>query len=412
MRGVALAAAFLFSACAGQRPASAPIAAFLAFGDSGYHYDYPELDDGPGPTDYAEYLEDEWQEWLEDKRPPAEFEPTPAYRVPASGSYVAASGQAGVAGAMRRWCAGEPDCDFAVMLGDNIYPDGATAGADDAERFRKIFYEPYAALAENGADFRIYVALGNHDWRTSREGAMAQVRYHEQTRPFYMDGIRYRVAPTGDPREIEIFVLDTHVLLSTYSLPDDALDDDGREIDSGEIDETQPWALPRTEDEWGMAAWLEESLAASPARWKIVAGHHPLWSSAGSKFQQARMMRRLILPALCRHADLYLAGHEHTLELYTDTCKDIPEARGRPPLPQLVSGAAGKQRPLNTNFARHQLAAHPELASLHAQGLTWGFAHVTVGADEATIRIVTIPDDGSDAPQLAFEHSFPRRSGR
>jgi 3',5'-cyclic AMP phosphodiesterase CpdA len=161
-----------------------------------------------------------------------------------------------------------------------------------------------------------------------------------------------------------------------------------------------------------MAEWLEKSLAESPARWKVVMGHHPIWSSAGSKFHQARMMRRLILPALCRHADMYLAGHEHTLELFTDDCAGVPEAEGRPPLPQLVSGAAGKQRPLNTNFARHQLAAHPELTSLYAQGLTWGFAHVTLAADQATIRLFTIPDDGSGEPAAAFEHSFNRRSGR
>ncbi len=414
-RGALLAALGALAACASQRPATQPIAEFLAFGDSGYHYDYLEFDDEPGPKTLEAFVEDERLEWLEDKRPPAEFEATPAYRVPESGSYIAASGQAGVAGAMRRWCDSPAACDFAVMLGDNIYPDGATAGSDvrdDAERFRKIFHEPYAPLAANGPAFRIYVALGNHDWKTSREGAMAQVRYHEQTRPFYMDGIRYRVAPTGDPREVEIFVLDTHVMLSDHSILDDALTDDGRELDSGKIDTPQPWAIPQDADEWGMAEWLEKSLAESPARWKIVTGHHPIWSSAGSKFHQARMMRRLILPALCRHADMYLAGHEHTLELFTDGCKEVPEAQGRPPLPQLVSGAAGKQRPLNTNFARHQLAAHPELAGLYAQGLTWGFSHVTLGADQATIRIITIPDDGSDAPQLAFEHTFQRRSGR
>ncbi len=413
--GAALAAGLVLVACAAQRPAPQPVAEFLAFGDSGYHYHYLEFDDEPGPKTYEAFVEEERLDWLKDKRPPAEFEPTPAYRVPESGSWIAASGQAGVAGAMRRWCEGPAACDFAVMLGDNIYPDGATAGADgrdDAERFRKVFHEPYAPLAANGADFRIYVALGNHDWRTSREGAMAQVRYHEQTRPFYMDGLRYRVAPTGDPREVEVFVLDTHVMLSDHSILDDALTDDGRELDSGQIDKTQPWALPQNAEEWAQAEWLEQALASSPARWKIVMGHHPIWSSAGSKFHQARMMRRLILPALCRHADMYLAGHEHTLELYTDGCKDVPEAKGRPPLPQLVSGAAGKQRPLNTNFARHQLAAHPELASLYAQGLVWGFSHVTLGADEATIRMITIPDDGSDAPQLAFEHSFQRRSGR
>ena len=414
-RAGACVIALVLAACAGQWPAPAPIAEFLAFGDSGYHYEYLEYEDEPGPKTYEAFVVEERLEWLEDKRPPGEFEPTPAYRVPETGSWIAASGQAGVAGAMRRYCEGSPACDFAVMLGDNIYPEGATAGADgrdDTERFRKIFEEPYSPLAANGPDFRIYVALGNHDWKTSREGAMAQVRFHEQTRPFYMDGIRYRVAPTGDPREVEIFVLDTHVILSDHSILDDALTDDGRELDSGEIDEPEPWAIPQDELEWAQAAWLEQALADSPARWKIVMGHHPIWSSAGSKFHQARMMRRLILPALCRHADMYLAGHEHTLELFTDGCKDVPEAKGRPPLTQLVSGAAGKQRPLNTNFARHQLAAHPELTSLYAQGLTWGFSHVTLDADQATIRMITIPDDGSDTPKLAFEHIFQRRSGR
>ena len=408
----ALALLLLAAGCAGPRAAQQPLAEFLAFGDSGYHYDYLEVEDEPESKTFEAWVEAERLEWLEDKRPPAEFRPGPGYRVPETGSWIPASGQAAVATAMRRFCEGPPACDFAVMLGDNIYPEGATGGRDDGERFRKIFHEPYAPLAANGPDFRIYAALGNHDWKTSRAGAMAQVKYLTETPPFYMDGIRYRVAPTGDPREVEIFVLDTHVLLSKYSILDDALADDGREIDGEKIDEPEPWSLPRTEEEWRMAEWLEEALASSRARWKIVMGHHPIWSSAGSKFQQARMMRRLILPALCRHADMYLAGHEHTLELYTDGCRDVPEAKGRPPLPQLVSGAAGKQRPLNTNFARHQLAAHPELTSLYAQGLTWGFAHVTLEPDGATIRLLTTPDDGSGEPVLAYEHRFERRSAR
>jgi hypothetical protein len=37
---------------------------------------------------------------------------------------------------------------------------------------------------------------------------------------------------------------------------------------------------------------------------------------------------------------------------------------------------------------------------------------VTLGADQVTIRMVTIPDDDGDAPQLVFDHSFERRSGR
>ncbi len=411
--GIGLAAGLVLAACTAQRPAPGPVAEFLAFGDSGYHLDYLDPEDlAKAPATFEGFVEQERAEWLEDRRPPAEFRPQPGHRLE-SGRWVPASGQDAVASAMRRWCEGPATCDFAVMLGDNIYPDGATAGADgrdDATRFRKIFFEPYAPLAANGPGFRIYAALGNHDWKTSRAGAMAQVKYLAGTPPFYMDGIRYRVAPTGDAREVEIFVLDTHVMLSDHSILDDALTEDGRELDSNRIDTPEPWALPQDADEWGQAAWLEQALAGSPARWKIVIGHHPIWSSAGSKFHQARMMRRLILPALCRHADLYLAGHEHTLELYTDGCKDVPEARGRPPLPQLVSGAAGKQRPLNSNFARHQLAAHPELTSLYTAGLVWGFAHVTLEADQATIRLLTTPDDQSGVPVLAYEHAFDRRS--
>ncbi len=413
-RGAALAAVLVLAACAAQRPAPQPIAEFLAFGDSGYHYDYLDPDDGEGVTTLEAFVEKERLDWLDDKRPPAEFKPPPAFRRPDTGTYVAASGQAAVATAMRRYCAGPAACEFAVMLGDNIYPDGATAGADgrdDAERFRNVLYDPYAPLAENAQSFRIYVALGNHDWRTSREGAMAQVKYAEETRPFYMDGIRYRVAPTGDPRELEIFVLDTHVLLSGVKVLEDELADDGSELHTEEVDPPSAWSLPRDELERGMVDWLEKSLAESPARWKIVMGHHPIWSSAGSKFQQARALRAIILPALCRHADLYLAGHEHTLELHTDACKDVPEARGRPALPQLVSGAAGKQRPLNTAFQRHQLAANPELRSVWTRGLAWGFAHVTLAPDEATIRLFTTPDDGSGEPVPAFEHRFDRRSG-
>ena len=122
-------------------------------------------------------------------------------------------------------------------------------------------------------------------------------------------------------------------------------------------------------------------------------------------------LRELILPALCRHADLYLAGHEHTLEAHTDDCRAVAGTEGRPPLGHVVSGAAGKQRPLNSAFARHQEENNPQMRSLFAAGLVWGFAHVTLAANSATVRLVTTPDDGSGEPVLAFEHRFPRRSG-
>ncbi len=256
-RRAALAALLLVAGCASQPAAKSPIAEFLAFGDSGYHYDYLEFDDEPGPKTLEAFVEAERLDWLEDKRPPAEFRPPPAYRVPETGSFIAASGQAAVATAMRRFCEGPPACEFARHARRQHLSRRRDRGRGRARRRRALPQDLprtlRAARRQRPTDFRIYAALGNHDWKTSRAGAMAQVRYLTETRPFYMDGIRYRVAPTGDPREVEIFVLDTHVMLSAYSILDDALDDDAREIDSDEIDATQPWAVPHTEDEWRMA---------------------------------------------------------------------------------------------------------------------------------------------------------------
>jgi hypothetical protein len=160
-----------------------------------------------------------------------------------------------------------------------------------------------------------------------------------------------------------------------------------------------------------MASWLERSLAESQARWKIVVGHHPLWSSAGSKYEQARVLRRLLLPTLCRYADLYLAGHDHTLELHHDDCREAWPGAKVAPLPNVVSGAAAKQRALNSSFMRHQAAKYPQLRTEFARGLVWGFAHLTVAGDAATLTFVETPDEGSGRPVVVHTSHLDRRSG-
>ena len=381
----------------------------LAFGDSGYHYDYLEKEDYETVLTPEQFLAKERKDWIKDKRPIEELAYPPTYRLPVNGSTIAASGQVPVANAMRDYCAAR-GCDFGAMLGDNVYPDGATAGADgidDAQRFRDLFTIPYGPLGDGRTDFRIYSVLGNHDWHTSREGALSQVQFLGRSPPFYMDGLFYRVTPAAARGEVEIFAIDTEVLLAGTTVYKAKLTDDAREAPSTELEKLEPWAAPQTEAERTMASWLEAALAGSKARWKIVLGHHPLWSTAGSKFEQAKVLRRLILPSLCRHADLYLAGHEHTLEVHTDDC--AAATPGRKPLPQVVSGSAAKMRPINSAFLRNQLQANPQLRTLWARGLAWGFAHLTFSGDRVTVRMVHVPDDGS-AAQVAYEHSFERRS--
>jgi hypothetical protein len=412
---LALGAAALIVGCAApanapsKQRASAPLT-MLVFGDTGYHYDYLAAKDYRTVVTQEQFLAGERRKWIEDKRPIEELAYSPTYSLPGNGSVIAASGQVPVAKAMYDYCAAK-GCDFGALLGDNIYPDGATAGADDiddADRFRDLFTVPYSPLSQGRPDFRIYTVLGNHDWRTSREGAMAQVKFLERSPPFYMKGLFYRVVPPAADGEVEIFALDTEVLLASTTVAEAELTDDAHEAPATDREELEPWAAPQNDAERNMVSWLENALASSQARWKIVIGHHPLWSSAGSKFEQARALRRLILPALCRHADLYLAGHEHTLEVHTDDCSTETAGKESDALPQVVSGAAAKMRPINSAFKRNQLQKYPQLQTLYAEGMTWGFAHLTFEGDRLTVRMLQVPEDGTT--RVKYEHSFDRRT--
>jgi hypothetical protein len=384
----------------------------LLFGDHGYDLAYLEAKVIEPPRTLEQAIELERKKWLEDKRPPAEFAPSAQARLESTGGYVPASGMLPVSRAMKAWCASTP-CDAALMAGDNVYPNGPTLGADgvaDDKRFHDIFMVPYGDFVELTPGFRIYSALGNHDWRTSREAALGEVRFLESTPPFYMDGLFYSVKPPAGKGEVEIFVLDTEVLLAGTTVYEDIMADDGSELPPTTVEHPKEWTRPANEAERNMAAWLEQALQNSTARWKIVMGHHPLWSSAGGKFEQAKVMRRLILPALCRYADMYVAGHEHTLEVHTDSCAQAVPGTTLPPLPQVVSGAAGKQRPLNSWFVAHQERKSPELATQYAKGLVWGYMYLSLEREQAVLQVISTPNDGSGTNVPEFRQVFARRS--
>lgn len=392
-------------------PAAAPEVTLLAFGDTGYHYDYLEKEDYETVVTQEQFLAKERQDWIDDKRPIGELDFPPTYVLPGNGSTISASGQQPVATAMKSYCA-QHGCDVATMLGDNIYPDGATAGPDDAARFRDLFTIPYGPLGDGRKDFRIYTVLGNHDWHTSRAGALAQVRFMETTQPFYMRGLFYRVVPPSAHGQVEIFAIDTQVLLAGTTVYKAVLADDASAAPSDRIEKLEPWAAPRDDAERNMVGWLEGALASSDARWKIVIGHHPLWSTSGSKFEQAKVLRRLILPTLCRYADMYLAGHEHTLEVHTDDCSAALAGQASAPLPQVVSGSASKMRPINSAFIRRQMKANPQLHTYWSRGLTWGFSHLTFDGDRVVVRMIETPRDGAGTTQVSYQQTFTRRTGR
>ena len=159
--------------------------------------------------------------------------------------------------------------DFVLMAGDNIYPDG------EIKLVKAYFEEPYAPLLNKNVKF--YAVLGNHDIIKTNNG-LDQINY----KPFNM-GDRYYSFTKGDVNEgmVEFFAIDTNA--------------------NAPLDE--------------QLVWLDRQLANSTAPWKIVYGHHPLYSS-GRHGSNPKLAAKLA-PIFAKHkVPIYLCGHDHGYERF------------------------------------------------------------------------------------------------
>lgn len=163
-----------------------------------------------------------------------------------------------IAEQMERWHDRLP-FELVLMLGDNIYGGFFGMGGGDQDDFEEKFDRPYAGLLERGVIFR--AALGNHDMKT-RDGldeVEAYDRFHIERPEGYYRFTAGEWLPAagaaGLSEEKEMAALVEFFVINTIRL---------------EKDKEDPEQL----------AWLEEALANSRARWRIVYGHHPLYSAA------------------------------------------------------------------------------------------------------------------------------------
>lgn len=187
-----------------------------------------------------------------------------AIRVLAFGDFGTGSKeQKQVAAAMQQFHRQTP-FDFAVTLGDNFYSYGMESTTDPRwKTWWDALYDPLG--------IRFYATLGNHDWGFADSPA-AEILYSQQSPSWRMPAPYY----TFSAGPVQFFALDTN-----------------------EVSEAQ-------------LLWLKEALTKSTARWKLVYGHHPVYS-AGAHQDNAGLIKRL-LPVLKNRADVFLAGHDHDMQ--------------------------------------------------------------------------------------------------
>jgi 3',5'-cyclic AMP phosphodiesterase CpdA len=152
--------------------------------------------------------------------------------------------------------------DFAILAGDNIYPNGSS------RYFDRHFEQPFAALLKEHV--RFHAVLGNHD---VREGRQDQCRYPL----FNMGGQNYYTLQYGDGL-LDIFMLDSTA------------------CDTAQI------------------GWIEQQLKRSTAHWKLAAFHHPIYSSGKKHGSDVELRRKLELLFVRYGVHAVFSGHDHIYE--------------------------------------------------------------------------------------------------
>ena len=89
---------------------------------------------------------------------------------------------------------------------------------------RMYLQDPFGSVGDVDNGFLTYVTLGNHDWETSREGGFAQIDYLAEAPGFYIDGPYYSSQAASGNGEIELFIIDTSMMLANSDVREDTLE--------------------------------------------------------------------------------------------------------------------------------------------------------------------------------------------
>lgn len=205
---------------------------------------------------------------------------------------------------------------FTIATGDNFYPSGVISEFDPLWKYS--FEDVYT-------DFRLqwdwYPVLGNHDYKSNPD---AQVKYSGISRRWKMPARYYSkiVSINGDTtQQVLLVFIDTNPLIPEFY----------KNAEYGPNVKGQDTAKQKR--------WMEKLLSTKSTniKWKIVIGHHPMYSG-GSRTEgyDTKAIRNTLKPMFDKYkVDVYLAGHEHSLQHI--------QSGGN--MHHIISGAASEKTP-------------------------------------------------------------------
>jgi acid phosphatase len=248
------------------------------------------------------------------------------------------------------------DAKFIISVGDNFYEDGVQSANDP--QWQTSFENVYAAPS---LQVPWQAILGNHDYHGHCD---AQIAY-AKTSPRWNMPARYFVQSmqVDGATPVDFFYLDTTPMIKSY-------------YSIFNPEKTRDNVM--TQDVPKQLAWFKSALAASAAKWKIVIGHHPIYSGGGHG--DTAELVETILPLLQQYqVQAYFNGHDHDLQHLQAGKVNL-----------FCSGAGSQFRPTvdtpHTKFAR----------------ACSGFTAVALSADKLDVRMI------DDQGRLLYTTSVPR----
>jgi len=245
--------------------------------------------------------------------------------------------------------------EFIVSCGDNFQVNGVESVEDPLwmSTFENVYKNPSLQV-----DW--YPVFGNHDYKGNSQ---AEIDYSKISRRWRFESRYYTfVRKINDSISARFIFLDTPPLIDEYykkqGYPDVIRQDSAKQI-----------------------RWLKEVLANSKEQWKLVFGHHPIFSASPKHGNTPEMIKK-IKPILEKYnVQFYICGHDHDLQ-------HLKEKNGN--IDYMVTGAGSETRPCGTN----------EL-TLFSKSIP-AFSSVTFHGD--SIRYCFIDINGQ--PVYSFERSY------
>lgn len=177
--------------------------------------------------------------------------------------------------------------EFILTTGDNFYPNGVASVMDPY--WLTSFENVYSGF---GLFVPWYAVLGNHDYRGNYQ---AEIDYTNVSQRWNMPAQYYVREMYEDNIHVKFVFLDTSPFEDGYY-------------------EEEKYKNVWTQDSTRQLVWMDSVLADNTADWKVVVGHHPLYSG-GKRVDATQHIRGHLEKVLKKHqVDVYFAGHEHDLQ--------------------------------------------------------------------------------------------------